>query len=701
MNRKQITITAMIALLTVTSCKQATEPGNPLLTTFDTPFQTPPFDKIRPGHYLPAIDSAIAEGKREIESIVSNTEAPTFENTIVALDNSRSRLSTIIDIASNLNEAETDSSLQKIIREATPIVTDFSNDVSLNPDLFVRVKNVWDNRESFGLNTEQMSLLKKTYLRFIRNGANLNEKGKERFREISRRLAELNVIFSENVLAETNAYLLHITDSANLAGLPQSLINAAALTAKQKGIDGWAITLDYPMYGPFMQYAENRELRKQLFEAYGSRCFNGNENDNQKNVKEISSLRIEVANLLGYKNYAAMVLEQRMAENAENVYKLENELLEASIPAAKKEVEEVQAFANSLGFKGKLERWDWNYYNQKLKMHKYSYDDEEVKPYLQLDKVIDGIFLLANKLYGLTFTPNNRIPVYHPDVKTYEVYDGSGKFMSILYLDFFPRDGKSNGAWMTSFRPQYKKGNEDIRPFVSVVTNFTKPTETEPSLLTFDELTTFLHEFGHALHGMLSECTYQSVSGTSVYRDFVELPSQIMENWATQKKYLDLFAVHYKTGEKIPPELVQKIVDSQNYLAGNYSLGQLRYGLLDMAWHSLEQPTKKSVADFEKEAIGQYNVLPPVKTSNVSVAFSHIFAGGYAAGYYGYKWAEVLDADAFELFKENGIFNKATAESFRRNILSKGGSDHPMTLYKNFRGHEPSIDALLKRSGLK
>jgi len=689
----------MLVLLAV-SCQEKAD-KNPLLSKFDTPYQTPPFDKIKHEHYMPALDSAISVARHEIDAIVNNTEEPTFENTIEALDHSGKLLADVSNILFNLNEAETDSVLQQIVIEASPKLTDFSNDINLNPELFKRVKAVWEKRDSLKLTPEQMMLVDKTYKGFVRNGANLSETDKEKYRAISRELSELTVKFNQNVLAETNSYKLHITNEADLAGLPQSLIDAAAYTAKQKGLEGWVITLDYPMYGPFMKYADNRELRKQLYMAYGNRCFKGNEYDNQKIAQRIANLRLELANLLGYPNFATFVLENRMAETPERVNQFLDQLVAASLPAAREEVKEVEEFARQQGFKGKLERWDWSYYSEKLKNAKYSYNEEELKPYFQLEKVIDGVFLLANKLYGLTFLPNGKIPVYHPDVKAYEVYDGSGRFMSVLYLDFFPREGKSGGAWMTSFRSQYRENGKDIRPIVSIVTNFTKPTDKQPSLLTFYEFSTFLHEFGHALHGMLTDCNYSSLSGTSVYRDFVELPSQIMENFAVEKEYLDLFAVHYQTGEKIPQELVQKIIDSRNFQAGYFSLRQLGFGILDMAWHTITKPVTEDVDSFEKKILNPLDVLPPVKGTNMSVTFGHIFEGGYAAGYYGYKWAEVLDADAFELFKEKGIFNREVAQSFRENILSRGGSEHPMTLYKRFRGQEPTIDALLKRSGLK
>jgi len=689
----------MLVLLAV-SCQEKAD-KNPLLSKFDTPYQTPPFDKIKHEHYMPALDSAISVARHEIDAIVNNTEEPTFENTIEALDHSGKLLADVSNILFNLNEAETDSVLQQIVIEASPKLTDFSNDINLNPELFKRVKAVWEKRDSLKLTPEQMMLVDKTYKGFVRNGANLSEADKEKYRAISRELSELTVKFNQNVLAETNSYKLHITNEADLAGLPQSLIDAAAYTAKQKGLEGWVITLDYPMYGPFMKYADNRELRKQLYMAYGNRCFKGNEYDNQKIAQRIANLRLELANLLGYPNFATFVLENRMAETPERVNQFLDQLVAASLPAAREEVKEVEEFARQQGFKGKLERWDWSYYSEKLKNAKYSYNEEELKPYFQLEKVIDGVFLLANKLYGLTFLPNGKIPVYHPDVKAYEVYDGSGRFMSVLYLYFFPREGKSGGAWMTSFRSQYRENGKDIRPIVSIVTNFTKPTDKQPSLLTFYEFSTFLHEFGHALHGMLTDCNYSSLSGTSVYRDFVELPSQIMENFAVEKEYLDLFAVHYQTGEKIPQELVQKIIDSRNFQAGYFSLRQLGFGILDMAWHTITKPVTEDVDSFEKKILNPLDVLPPVKGTNMSVTFGHIFEGGYAAGYYGYKWAEVLDADAFELFKEKGIFNREVAQSFRENILSRGGSEHPMTLYKRFRGQEPTIDALLKRSGLK
>ncbi|MBQ9470990.1 MAG: M3 family metallopeptidase [Bacteroidales bacterium] len=694
--RKSLIPFVLILIVATMSCKQE----NPLLAEFATPYQTPPFDRIRPEHYVPAVRTAIDEARAEVEAIASNPAAPTFENTLAALDRSGKHLDAITEILFNLNEAETNPALQAVVREVSPLITDFSNDISLNPKLFDRIRAVWEARDTLGLNTEQATLLAKTYRQFEQNGACLDEAGKERFREISRRLADLSLQFGENELAANNAFVMHLTDSADLAGLPPSLVAAAAQAAKERNLEGWAITLHAPMYIPFMRYSERRDLREKLNRAYGSRGLQPGEHCNQQIIKDITSLRLEKAKLLGHKTHADLVLQQRMAETPANVFALEQQLLDASRPAARREVEEVQQFAQTRGFNDVIQRWDWPYYSYKLKMARYSYDEEELKPYLSLDSVVNGVFLLAHKLYGLTFTPNATIPLYHPDVRTYEVHR-DGRLMAILYLDFFPREGKSGGAWKTTFRSQYRIGDTDVRPLVSIVTNFTKPTADAPALLTFGELETLLHEFGHALHAMLSECTYQSVSGTAVYRDFVELPSQIMENWASEKEYLDLFATHHLTGQKIPQELVQKVVDSRNFTAGYLSLRQISLGLLDMAWHTIEQPVEMSVEEFEAKAIGHLDVFPAIAGMNTSTAFGHIFAGGYAAGYYGYKWAEVLDADAFELFKQRGIFDRATAESFRDNILSRGGSEHPMVLYTRFRGHQPTAEALLKRSGLK
>lgn len=688
----------MICLFTVISCNND---KNPLLGDFNTPHHTPPFDQIKHEHYIPAIDSAIAMAKTEINAIINNPEEPSFENTIVAMDRGGKKLNEISAILFNLNSAETDTVLQKIIREVSPKLTDFMNDINLDPHLFIRVKKVYEQKDNLNLNPEQATLLDKTYKGFVRNGANLDSTQKDRYRIISRDLTDLSLQFDENLLAESNAFQLHLTSQEDLAGLPKGLVDAAALVAKQKGKEGWMITLDAPMYIPFMKYSERRDLREELFKAYNSKCFKGNERDNQSIITKIVNLRLELVKLLGYDNYSQFVLEERMALSADKVNDLLNQLMEASKPVAQEELNEVTEFAKTLNFTGKLQKWDWMYFTEKLKNHKYSYSEEELKPYFELENVKKGIFKLANLLYGLTFTQNDDIPVYHPEVKAYDVADETGRFIGVLYLDFFPREGKSGGAWMTSYRSQYKMNGEDIRPAISIVTNFTKPTESDPSLLTFSEFSTFLHEFGHGLHGLLSDVTYSSLSGTSVYRDFVELPSQIMENWAVEKDFLDMFATHYKTGEKISKELVDKIINSQNYLAGYTSIRQLGFGLIDMAWHSMNKPFDGDISEFEKKVSSDVEILPEVKGTNVSTAFSHVFAGGYAAGYYSYKWAEVLDADAFSVFKKNGIFDKSTANSFRYNILARGGSEHPMVLYKRFRGQEPTIDALLIRSGLK
>lgn len=674
---------------------------NPLLSDFSTYRETPPFSAIKTEQFAPAVEAAITQAKANIAAIVNNPDLPTFENTIEALEFSSLRLDTISSILFNLNLAETSPALQKVVREITPGLTAFGNDITLNPLLFQRIQVVYLQRNSLGLTVEQNALLEKTYKRFIKSGANLDEAGKARFRTLSLELSDLSLRFEENVLAETNGFFLHLTNEADLVGLPQTVKDAAALSAKERGTTGWVITLHYPSYGPFMRYADKRELREQLYKAYKSRAAQSNSHDNRQIVLRLTELRLELARLLGYKNYAEMSLSDSMAETPARVLALQQQLLEPTMRFARKELAALESFAQGLGATLPLQKWDLAYYEEKLKQQQYSYSEEELKPYFQLEKVQDGIFTLVNKLYGLSIVPNNQISVYHPDVKAYEVFDQDGRFLSVLYLDFFPREGKSGGAWMTTFRSQYRKNGVDIRPQVSIVTNFTKPTATTPALLAFDEVTTFLHEFGHALHGMLSEGSYPSITGTAVYQDFLELPSQIMENWATERDFLNLFATHYLTTEKIPQTLVQKVIASRNFMIGTASAGQLGYGLLDMAWHLIETPVTGSVADFEGAALSSTNLMPAVPGAMTSVAFTHIFSGGYAAGYYGYKWAEVLDADAFSLFKQNGIFDRTTAQSFRSNILSKGGSEHPMVLYKRFRGQEPTVDALLVRSGMK
>ncbi|MDD4191380.1 MAG: M3 family metallopeptidase [Mangrovibacterium sp.] len=674
---------------------------NPLLPPFGTLHETAPFTRIRNEHFMPAFREAIREAKAEIQAILDNPDAPTFANTIEALERSGRRLGVIRKIFFNLNSAETSDEIQQIAQEAAPMLSEFSNDISLNKELFRRVKSVYEQKDQPGLLPEQQTLLENAYQGFIRNGANLDEEGKARFRVITNTLSKLGLQFQQNVLAETNAFELHLTDEADLSGLPAFAREAAALAAREKNREGWIFTLQHPSYVPFMKYADKRELREKMFRAFSSKGNKGNEYDNKDLIRQLVLLKLEKARLLGYPTHAAFKLKRRMADTPRKVEKFLWELHQASRPFAEKEFEEVQQFAAAQGLEGKIRRWDWAYYSEKLKKFRYGFDEEEVKPYFRLEKVIEGVFALARTLYGLHLRENPRIEVYHPDVKAYEVFDTQGDLTAVLYLDFFPREGKRSGAWMTDYRDQYLENGKNNRPHISVVTNFTKPTETSPSLLTFDEVTTFLHEFGHALHGMLSQCRYSETSGTNVYWDFVELPSQIHENWAYEKEWLDLFAVHHQTGEKIPEELIGKIVAAKNFLAGSISERQLSFGTLDMAYHTLEEPLTGDISAFESRAMSPCELLGPVEGTSMSTSFSHIFAGGYDAGYYSYKWAEVLEADAFSVFKKNGIFDPETAGSFRKNILEKGGSEHPIILYKRFRGQEPAIDALLERSGLK
>ncbi len=674
--------------------------NNPLLGAFNTPHNAAPFDKIKNEHFLPAFEEAIKQGEEEVKSIKNNQEAPTFDNTVVALDHVGRLLGRTSGVFFNLLSSETNDELQAIAQEVSPMLTKFQNDISLDPVLFERVKAVYAQKDKLNLTTEQQTLLENSYIGFVRKGANLSEADKEKFREISTELSKLTLTFGENVLKETNSYELHITDKNQLAGLPESALEAAAGKAKSKDKEGWLFDITMPSYLPFMKSADNRELRKELYLAYGSKSFKGNEFDNKKNVKRIVELRLQTAKLLGYENYADYVLERRMAMNPEGVYKLLDDLYEASYKVALEEKAEIQKYAEKTGFEGEIMPWDWSYYSEELKVEKFDLDDEMLKPYFELNNVVDGVFGLATELYGITFKENKEIPVYNEEVKAYEVSDADGKFLSVLYTDFHPRAGKQGGAWMNDFKGQWKESGVDSRPHITIVMNFTRPTETKPALLTFNEVETFLHEFGHALHGMLANSTYSSLSGTNVYRDFVELPSQIMENWAVEKNFLDRFAKHYKSGETIPAELVEKIVAAQNYLAGYLSVRQLSFGYLDMAWHTMNQPFTGNVKDFEEKAWQKTQIFPSIDEVCMSTQFGHLFAGGYAAGYYGYKWAEVLDADAFSVFKEKGLFNKEVAASFRENILEKGGSEHPMVLYKRFRGQEPTVDALLERSGL-
>ena len=663
-------------------------------------FDLAPFSKINTDDFLPAFKALIADAKKEIDAITNTKEAPTFENTIEALAFAGERLDRVSSLFFNLNSAETNDDIQKIAQEVSPMLTEFSNDITLNSALFERVKKVYEQKGTLNLNIEQTTLLDKKYKSFSRNGANLGEDKKETLRAIDKELATLRLTFGENVLAETNAYEMLITNEEDLKGLPEGVKEAAAQTAKQQDKEGWLFTLQFPSYYPFMKYAENRELRKKLALAYGARAFQKNEFNNEEIVLKLAKLRYQRAQLLGYDSHAHFVLEERMAGSPETVISFLNDLLTKAKPVAQQEFDRLQQFANELNGIDQLQKWDSAYYAEKLKQQLFNLDDEKLKPYFKLENVIDGAFIVANKLFGLTFVKVDTIDVYHEDVMTYEVYDKNEEFLSIFYADFHPRPGKRNGAWMTSYKSQKIKEGKNDRPHVSIVCNFTKPTPTKPSLLTFNEVTTLFHEFGHALHGMLANTTYPSLSGTSVFWDFVELPSQLMENWCYEKECLDLFAKHYETGESIPMEDVQKIKESSNFMEGMATLRQLSFGLLDMSWHGANPEAITNVKAHEKEAFAPTALYPAVAENCMSTAFSHIFQGGYSSGYYSYKWAEVLDADAFEAFKTNGVFDAATGEALVEHILSKGGTEHPMTLYKRFRGQEPSPNALLKRAGL-
>ena len=673
---------------------------NPLLATYHTPYHTAPFHLIKTEHYEPAILKGMEMHNEEIEAIINNPEQPTFHNTIVALERSGAILDRAATILGNLLSAETNDELQAIAQRVMPQLSEHSNNISLNEKLFARIKAVYDSAESTQLNQEDRVLLDKTYDGFIRNGANLPEADKERFRQISSELSVLTLQFSQNNLNETNSYELPLT-LEQLDGIPESVIEAYAQTAKEKDKEGYVVTLHAPSLVPFLKYSRNRELRKQLYMAYNTQCIKDNENNNTEIVKKLVNLRLERAQLLGFQTTADYVLTKRMAENSLNVYQLLNQLLEAYTPTAHKEVAEVVALAKELENEDfELMPWDWAYYSEKLKEKRFNLNEEELRPYFELGKVIEGVFGLATRLYGITFKKNGEIPVYHPDVETYEVYDEDQELLTILYTDFHPRTSKRSGAWMTSFKEQWKDENGNSRPHVSITMNFTKPSANKPALLTFSEVNTFLHEFGHALHGMFANTTYQSLSGTNVYWDFVELPSQIMENFAIEKEFLNTFAKHYQTNEPIPAEMIQRIVNASNFNVAYACLRQLSFGLLDMAWYTRTEPFEGDVRTYEKEAWAKTQLLPNVPEACMTVQFSHIMAGGYSAGYYSYKWAEVLDADAFSLFKEKGIFNKEVANSFRKHVLSKGGTEHPMTLYKRFRGQSPDIQALLKRNGI-
>ena len=694
MTKKLLIAGAALAL--ISSCNMK----NPLLTESTALFGAPEFDKIEDAHYLPAFETAIAEAKAEIDAIIANQEEPTFENTIEAMEYAGQTLDRVAGIFYNLMEAHTNDTMQEIAEQISPMLTEYSMYVSLNNDLFQKVKAVYEVKDELGLEEDQLKLLENNYKSFVRGGANLSDEDKALYSKWSEELSLATLQFSKNVLAATNAYTLHVTDEADLAGLPEYVKTMAAETAAEKGLEGWAFTLQYPSFSPFMKYSQNRELRKQLWTAYNSRAIGG-ENDNTEIVKQIIDLRIKIANILGYETYADYALENRMAKTTPTVNEFVKNLLEPSMKYAKKDVADVLAYAKKNGFNdNKLMPWDFTYWSERYQEAEYSLNAEELKPYFQLESCIDAVFGLANRLYGVNFEELNNVPKYHEDVKVYEVTDADGSHLALFYADFFPRASKRGGAWMTEFRGQSIKDGVEYRPFISIVCNFTKPTADTPSLITHDEFTTFLHEFGHALHGIFAQGRYGSLTGTSVARDFVELPSQIMENWAFEPEYLNSFAKHYQTGEPIPAELIEKVVAAKNYLAGYGQVRQLHFGYLDMAWHTLKEVPSMSTIEFEQKALAPYAVLPAVEGTAFSTSFSHIFSGGYSAGYYSYKWAEVLEADAFSLFKEKGIFNTEVSNSFRENILSKGSTKDADVLYRNFRGHDPQPEALMKKLGL-
>ncbi|HLW15617.1 MAG TPA: M3 family metallopeptidase [Flavobacteriaceae bacterium] len=670
--------------------------NNPLLQAFEWA----PFSKIKEAHFSPAIKELIEQAKQEIQAIAENTDAPNFENTIEAMEGSGEQLGRVTSIFFNLNNAETNETIQEIAQEVSPLLSEFQNDILLNSDLYARVKTVFDKREELDLNPEQSRLLEKNYLSFSRNGAGLNDEDKKVLREIDTKLSKLSLNFGQNVLADTNAYQLHLTEEKELEGLSESAKEAAAELAQEKELEGWIITLDFPSYVPFMTYAKNRELRKEIALAYGARGFQDNKFNNEKIVLEIVNLRHKRAKLLGYRTHADFVLEQRMAKSPEGVIEFLEDLKVKAKPSAIKQRDELADFAKELDGITPLQKWDSAYYSEKLKQKLFAIDDELLRPYFQLDRVLDGVFTISKKLFGLSFQKRTDVDTYHPDVTVWQVTDANGKEMGLLYTDFHPRPGKRNGAWKTSYRSQEKKNGKDIRPHISIVCNFSRPSKDKPSLLTFNEVTTLFHEFGHALHGLLANTTYSSLSGTSVYWDFVELPSQLLENWCYEKEALSLFAKHYKTDELIPMEYVERIQDLLKFQEGLQTLRQLSFGILDMTWHNNDPSTFTDVKEVETKAFESTQLYPDVAENCMSTAFSHIFQGGYSAGYYSYKWAEVLDADAFAYFKENGIFNKEIAKKFNDHVLSQGGTKDPMELYKAFRGQEPSPDALLKRAGL-
>ena len=681
--------------------KKMKESENPFFSEYSTPFQVPPFDRIKGEHYLPAFEKGIAEQKEEIDDIVGNPDEPGFENTIAALDRSGRLLTRVQNVFGNLREANTNDELDRIAEQVEPMVAAHRDDIYLNPDLFARVKAVHDRKGELGLNTEQQALLEKIYQNFVRGGANLGEEDKARLREINSRLSVLTLKFGNNVLAETNAYKLYIDNKEDLAGLPDNVVTAASEAAKAEGQEGkWLFTTHRPSMYPFLTFSQKRDLREKLHKAYYHRGDNDNEYDNKKIVREIVNLRLEKARLLGFETFANYALDRNMAKNPENVYKLLQPIWDAALPIAKKEVSDMQAIIDKEGGNFKLQNWDWWYYAEKVRKAKYDLNEEEIRPYFQLENVRDAVFEVARRLFGLTFTPIQDIPKPHPDVQAFEVKEADGTHVGILYMDFFPRSSKQGGAWMDAYRKEYRENGEKIYPVITTVFNFTKPAGDKPALLSFDEASTMFHEFGHALHGLLSDCTFRTISGTAVARDFVEFPSSIMENWCAQPEVMKMYGRHYKTGEVIPDELIAKIQNARYFNQGFINLEYLSAAFLDMDWHTIKEPEEMDVDKFEANALDELGLIPEIIVRYRSTYFSHIFSGGYAAGYYSYKWANVLDADAFDAFRETSLFDPATALSYRQNILEKGGSEDPMELYIKFRGREPSIKPLLVRDGL-
>ncbi len=688
-----------------TTANTEKELKNPFFIPYNTPHDTIPFDKIKTEHYEEAFMEGIRRDDEAIEKLVNDPDEPTFENTITRVDTSKGEhyydlLDRVSNVFSCMLSAETNDELDTLAQKLSPILTKHANDISLNSRLFERIKYVYEHHRR--LTPEEEMLLQTSYDGFVRSGALLNDTDKEQLRQLTEEASMLSLQFSQNLLKENKAYELHITNEKDLCGLPETQREAAANTAAERNKQGWVFTLDFPSYSPFMTYADNRELRRHMYMAHMTVCTHDNEQNNLKICQRLVNLRRKVAQLLGFDTYADYVLVQRMASNTTNVYRLLDDLIDAYKPTAVSEMKEIESLARRHeGANFTLEPWDISYYAHKLKMERYNLDAEMLRPYFKLENVINGVFGLATRLYGITFRENTDIPVYHKDVKAYEVFDQDGSYLAVLYADFYPRKGKRNGAWMTEFQGQRidRKGN-NVRPHVSLVMNFTKPTPEKPALLTLGEVETFLHEFGHSLHGMFANTRFQSLSGTNVWWDFVELPSQFMENYAVEKDFLSTFAFHYKTGDPLPDELIKRIIDSRNFMVGYACLRQISFGLLDMAYYTQRDEFDADIISFEQEAWKKAIVTPQLTGTCMTVQFSHIMAGGYAAGYYSYKWAEVLDADAFSVFKKNGIFDRTTAQKFRDNILSRGGTEHPMVLYKRFRGQEPTIDALLERNGI-